>query len=587
MRIQELSAGEDDSSIVTLWLGGYAHRRSRPNELLSLCLAVTAGIAVTLVTVVTVVGASPDGSAASTPRAATSSGACKTQLSTFAASATEGTYTSPGMTVAFPAPVTLANPASPGAMTTAHTSSIPFTVYGANGASVTPSSTAPATLSIYGAPAGSIKTTPKGSGTSPIVVSVTSGSSISFTYTGAYLSRPPTILASMPLAGANACTGTDSYAIGSTTIALDSQPTALGTESYSTPTTCYSGTTGRACATENVGQRGLALSAAVGFGAVVPSSASARVEATSTQPRGYAIDTGSIGTAVPLAQLGPDAIGPGAPALKYYNSSGNEFIGYVYLAPVTFQMGSVQAVTDPIRVLAVMSSACHPGSKCKKAPPFKNFHYLGVGFDRGKPLAYDPFESPRDNALLAVEPEPGSTMSQGYVLSGSTITAGITASDSARASPVRLSANPGAPGDWLGAPACVSFPTFSNTSPTPVCGSMLVDVGIPEMFITFSSAKVEPLVVSRGLTSNQTISIAAPSPSSPSLGYSFSSGPAKRGQVPPPTGMTPRKVQLSVIPGGTAPVFINTGRHVLFEYEYLYNAQSGEVGFIPLERNLR
>jgi len=47
----------------------------------------------------------------------------------------------------------------------------------------------------------------------------------------------------------------------------------------------------------------------------------------------------------PLADLGPDAVGPGGPALKYYDSSGNEFIGFVYLAPVTLQMGSAQATT--------------------------------------------------------------------------------------------------------------------------------------------------------------------------------------------------------------------------------------------------
>jgi len=371
------------------------------------------------------------------------------------------------------------------------------------------------------------------------------------------------------------------------TLMLGSDPTELGTASYSIPTKCYSRTTGAACARENVDRNGLALSAAVGYGAAIPSSTSSSVVARSAQVSSYAVDTGSIGTALPLAQLGPDAIGPGAPALKYYNSSGNEFIGFVYLAPVSFQMGSDQAVTDPIRVLAVLSSACHRNDPCKEPPPFKNFHYLGVGFDRGKPFADDPFQSPRDNALLSTEPKPGKTMSQGYVLSGSTITAGITAGNSAGASLVPLTANPSTPGDWLGTPACVSFPSPTDPSGTAVCGSMLLDVGISKMFITFSSKSVEPPVVSGGLGANQTISIVAPSPSSPALAYSVSSGRADGGKSPPATGMAPSSVGLTALPGGRGPVFINTGRHVLFEYRYLFNAQAGEVGFTPLVPKLR
>ena len=73
-------------------------------------------------------------------------------------------------------------------------------------------------------------------------------------------------------------------------------------------------------------------------------------------------------------------------------------------------------------------------------PPFADFHYLGVGFDRSTGTASDPFQSPRDNALLSIA-APSGTMTPGYVLSGSTIQAGITAANST-ATVVPLTANP-------------------------------------------------------------------------------------------------------------------------------------------------
>jgi hypothetical protein len=300
----------------------------------------------------------------------------------------------------------------------------------------------------------------------------------------------------------------------------------------------------------------------------------------------YTVDTGSIGTALPLAQLGPDVIGPGAPALKYYDSSGNKFIGFVYLAPMTFQMGSSQVQTDPVRVLAVVSSACHPGKSCTSAPPFKDFHYLGVGFDRGSTSTADPFKSPRDNALLSVQASSGSPLSEGYILSGSAITAGITVSNSAGSSPVGLMPDPTANGDWLATPGCVSFPTATLT-PAPVCGAMLFDMGISGMFITFSSASAEPEPVSGGLSANQMISIDVPTVSAPALTYAFSSGPMPNGTAPPTTGMAPSKVALSAIPGGNHTVFVNTGRHILFENDYEFNAQTGTVAFTPIVPPLR
>ncbi len=510
-------------------------------------------------------------------------GECSSTLAAFTAAAMAGTYTSTAQSIAFPNPVTLQNPPTPGTTTGAQTVSIPFTAYDTNAAVAAPTVSVPMTVSIYGAPAGSITTVPSGTGTSPVVVTVTSGSALSLTYNGAYLNRPITVAATMALPEVNVCTNTASYAIGSTSLALAAAPTGVGTVSYSTPTACSGGTTGTACAAQNVDTDGLALLATTGYGAAVPGSPASAAATTPTRFKNYTVDTGSIGTALPAADLGPDAIGPGGPGIKYYDSSGNEFVGYVYLAPVTFQMGSVQVTTDPIRVLGVMSSACHPDKTCTAPPPFADFHYLGVGFDRSLGTAADPFQSPRDNALLSVA-APSGSMSPGYVLSGSTIQAGITAAN-ATPSVVPLTANPTYPGDWNAMAMCVTFPTNAQPSPAPTCGSLLMDVGIPEMFVTFGSNDDVPAAVKGGLPDNQTISIAAPNQTTPALAYSFSSGPAG-GAAPPATGAAPSKVDMSVLSGPTT-VFINTGRHVLFDYQYVFNAQAGSVGFLPLNPPLR
>jgi hypothetical protein len=56
--------------------------------------------------------------------------------------------------------------------------------------------------------------------------------------------------------------------------------------------------------------------------------------------------------------------------------------------------------------------------------------------------------------------------------------------------------------------------------------------------------------------------------------------------------MAPSFIGLSVAPssgssGGTNRVFINTGRHILFDNDYLFDAQLGQVGFDPLTIPLR
>jgi len=553
--------------------------------LLVSALFSSAGSATTLTSLKNA-GAGPHVTSASTP---TPSTACTNLLTSFA-STSNPAAPSNDQTIAVQSSAELDNPTTANTSTTPQHLTLSFTIYNGTGKTIVPSVAQPMTIAIYDAPAGSVTTTPPASGSSPLTLSVTTGSTVSLSYDGSYLSRPLTVMAITTLYTVNPCTLTHKKAIGSTTLSLEHVPTTLGTASFSAPTRCRSGTTGSACAAKNVDTGGLSLLASVGYGASVPTSSAPIQNATSAEQVPDTVDTGSIGTVVPFAKLGPDAVGPGPTEMKYYDSSGNEFIGFTYLAPVTLSMGSSQAETIPIRVLAVVTSGCHAGKSCKHPPPFANFFYLGVGFDRSGTVVNAPFASPRDNAFLSVEPSSGLTLSQGYLLSGASITVGVTASNTTGFTTEPLSTSSTTPGDWLGAPACIAFPNTAHPSPSGVCGHMLLDVGIPQMYITFTAPADVPAVVRHGLAVNQMITFASPSANAPVLGYTFSSGPLPHGAAPPTTGMNPSSVGLSSgsgSSGGTDRVFINTGRHILFDNDYLYDAQLGQTGFFALAVPLR
>jgi hypothetical protein len=300
---------------------------------------------------------------------------------------------------------------------------------------------------------------------------------------------------------------------------------------------------------------------------------------TTAHQHRFTVDTGSIGTAVSIADLGPDAIGPGGPAMKYYDSSGKEFIGYLYLAPVAINAGGTWLTTAPIRVLGVVQASCNP-KKAGCKPQTTPFHYLGVGFDRGGTEAEGPFTSPADNALLQVQAPSGQSITPGYVLSGSTLQVGLTSTNGFQTESLTSSST--VPGDFNTAEGCVALPPVTTTE---VCGTILLDVGVPEMFLT-----VKPGALVSGslpLKSNQVIDISFGS--MPAIAtYSFSAGAVPGGKSPIAVGEAPSKVEASYTHQSTAPpVFINTGRHVLFGYSYLFDAAHGLIGLQPLTSPLR
>lgn len=512
-----------------------------------------------------------------TTAATTLSSGCTSILSATVVAFSSGATGTKAQQIVMTPPGPLQNPAVANGVNPAQTMTVSVTVYGVAGHVVIPTPAKPVTVTIQNAPAGAIiSTVPAAASSSPVTVRLTSGSSFTLTYAGSYLAAPLDVTASATVPGTNQCTGTAQQAVGTATIPLATRPASIGTSSFRTPTLCTSDPTLHSCVSAKDRIPALGLKAAAGYGSTPPTGKIGR----------FTIDTGSIGTVVPIGDLGPAAIGPGAPALKFYDSSGNEFVGFTYLAPITLEMGSA-TVTAPIRVLGVEAVSCYLSGSCSSNASAASFHYLGIGFDRESKQAQDPFASPSDNALLQAGDSAPATFAPGYILNPSSITAGITADNSSAFRTESLTASQRSPGDYLGAPGCISFPVSLNGPATPTCGSLLVDVGISQMYVTFRTKKDKfTALPTGGLPANQEISITTPG-ESPALSYSFSSGPIAGGVAPPQIDQAPTAVDVSVtklaaIPTMQGQVFVNLGRNAIATTSYLFDAVSGQIGFGPL-----
>jgi hypothetical protein len=435
--------------------------------------------------------------------------------------------------------------------------SLALSVYDENGALVNPRFRH-IEIHLYGAPKGVI---------TPNSALVTRGGGVMFYYNGGYLPNPVTVEAYMKLKGQSA-----GYAIGVTQLLPKNPVQGFGTQSYNFPYWCDNQT--QPNCQESIIRSPLQFMAAVGYS-----------NPTEDQFEPFGLDTGSLGVIVPLNSLGPDAIGPGSTGIKFYNSSGNTYEGHYYLAPVVISAtrdGSSALVrTFPIKVLAIDKAYCAPGyPKCDEDPPTPDLLYIGVGFDRNSTTPGDSFDSPADNAFLQIAAEgDGTDVNPGYVLTTAGGRIGITEADAQGFHVAQLTANTSVPGDWKAAPGCFGFPNAA-TKPHQFCGSLLMDVGISEMFIDLKPdlrppSVVEPDVNGTEVPSGTAMSVLAGIPSQPAMQYRFTYNPSTN-----PPGMAPTTV--TWINPKSSEVFVNTGRNVLKGFNYLFDARHGRVGFKPL-----
>jgi hypothetical protein len=292
------------------------------------------------------------------------------------------------------------------------------------------------------------------------------------------------------------------------------------------------------------------------------------------------MDTGSHGIVVPKSALGPGAVGPGPPGHMEYSSDGKVFSGNDYLAPVTISVGSTKVTTVPIKVLAISSGGCAPHfPKCDPAKVQKAVHsvsMLGVGFDRGKQTntpspsrraAAAASETPPElaNAFLALKHIVQGSMHPGYIITPKGVTLGITAADSAGFSDVSLTPGGTGPGDWNGAPGCFSFPGIRKYKSQ--CGTVLVDTGIASAILALPKSQ-RPASMKKKIPKHTKVQISVGTTgAAPAFTYGFTTG----GSSP----VTPTSIRWAA----GSPPFVNTGRDVISQHDYLFDAGSGRLGF--------
>ena len=465
-------------------------------------------------------------------------------------------------TLTFTPPIVqLDNPTSPGGTTAAADVTVEIAAYDGDGHRIVPSAANSLTVSLHGAPAGAV---------TPTSATLTSGSSFTFRYDGSYFPNPITLVAWTGSAAAATAQGSSTAGAGGAAMALDTTHVThanpidctYGTASFALPLSCDDPDDETSCVEQAI-ENGLKVHAAVGYDA--PGAADL-VE--------FAIDTGSTGVIVPASELGPDAIGPGAAGTTSYDSSGNTYAGNYYVAPVSLALGDGSVVsTRPIKVLGITSAYCAPGyPKCDANPPKPDLHYLGVGFDRGTTNPQDQLGTPADNPFLHLtDGDDGTDVSPGYVLGGSSITVGIDSTTGYDT--VALAPSTTVPGDWATMAGCYGFPDLP--APNQFCGTLLLDVGITEMFLDLEKTERPP--GSEGdctgpgtscVPDGTAMAIVAGAPGSPAATYQFT-------LATEPSGPAPDYAQW--IESST--VFVNTGRRPLLAYDYLYDARCGNVGF--------
>ncbi|HUA36517.1 MAG TPA: hypothetical protein VMA09_23125 [Candidatus Binataceae bacterium] len=487
---------------------------------------------------------------------------CPTPVATSTCSVPVGTPTISAINFS-PANPTVSNPPSTGTKAKAATITVQLTAFDTTGKQISPSRTRPIEVMVFGAPAGAVL---------PTSQKITSGSTASFRYSGAYLANDLVLEAWIKNPKPSQTLGV--YSLGSTLILRTNRqsPSSCTYQSTSYPmnTDCPAGTIPGDCPNMTSGA-GIRISAAVG---------KLRVRSLTSKFHQYTVDTGSLGTLVPQDQV-PSAnpspgegmvVGPGGPGIRYYDSNGGTcYQGQYWLAPMTFGLASKgdkmtsQVSTHPIRILVVPDS--HP------------LNYMGVGFDRNATTTGDYFDSPADNAFLNLtNTKNGSDISPGYNITPTQIRLGIT-SDSGFDTDA-LTPNQCVGGDYVTAPGCISFPALAPGG--VFCGTVLMDTGIGDMFINIGSSSWPKGYCQGGLVPDDTqVQINSGTDTSSPACYSYAvnnSNPS-----PAPTPVTPAPSISNCIENhqDETSMFVNTGRHPLSWFTYLFDATCGQVGFMP------
>lgn len=309
------------------------------------------------------------------------------------------------------------------------------------------------------------------------------------------------------------------------------------------------------------------------------------------QVKTVTMDTGSVGIAIAYDQI------PNYQQLKKSSKPGYQFLssskilwkGSWVQATVTFYKadGRTPVATASVPVLAVEQQAVcqdYPGDgTCGKTPlrsaQGSQIAYMGVGF--GREEDHQPQGTPDKNPLLnlatiAGQPLAAGNLNKGYIIGSTGVTVGLTQTNTRSFSFIKLTPNSEYQGDWTPASMCVEI---NNSKCFP--GKILVDTGIPQSYVTVPTAAkfttVEAMDASEHsrriqvLAPGTQVTVNLPGVPDPIAVDSFTVG--QQTPVEP----------LQVIPlqSDMKPTFINTGRHFLRKYQFLFDARNGYVGLKP------
>lgn len=286
------------------------------------------------------------------------------------------------------------------------------------------------------------------------------------------------------------------------------------------------------------------------------------------------VDTGSRGVVVSRASIGSGATDTGQKGWIEYTSDGRILSGEYFLAPITFHTDRSTVDTIPVRVLGIETSSCD--SKYPQCTPETNIDHVGMlGVGYGEYAKTSDTPTTEINPFLELRAMQSGTARRGYIITRNGITLGPTTADLASFKEVALpkptapSAGPaGQPASWGAAPGCFTLPDTGNETH---CGTLLVDTGIGTMILGLDTAQ-RPPTLHDTIPNGTRIRIGTPDFTNPALELPLTTG-APADTLAPQGNPAARWSR-------TGP-FVNTGRHLLAGYDYLFDADTGHIGFRP------
>ncbi|MFS8037851.1 hypothetical protein ACI7BZ_12970 [Xanthobacter sp. AM11] len=281
------------------------------------------------------------------------------------------------------------------------------------------------------------------------------------------------------------------------------------------------------------------------------------------------MDTGSTGVVIAASSIpGFAALEPLGTGQITYTSSGRVMRGVHVRTPVTVVgADGTRLTTRPIVVLAVTRIDCLATARnCVPVEAPRRVAMLGIGFARSRHAGTGPERNPFLN------PAGMEQAGRGYVVGRRAVKVGLSPDDKAGFSLVKLQPD-AATGDFAPTPACLAL----DQRTPPACGSLLMDTGVTTMFLSLPDAQTSGLLARdrRGepvLAAGTTLAV-SPSEGASTPAYGFTVGDRANPVAPE---------RVIVVGGGTRPPFVNTTVRALNAFDYLFDADAGEVGFRPL-----